>query len=203
MRLQDLHPTKRILLETVIKLMDTKSPEEILSDEVLSISGISKGSMYYHYKDWYEIIEDAICQRFRSYVDYSVELCEGALKNSKSRDELAKFLKEVTRATQKPEQVGARFARVRALSMATQSERMKLKLGEVQERLTQSLEDLFREAKERGWTAPDLNPRAVAVLVQAYTFGHVVDDITPNHMNSDSWYSLIDEVVEKVFFPTK
>ena len=63
MSLQTLHPTKRALLETVIKLMETKAPEEILSDEVLQISGISKGSMYYHYKDWYEIIEDAICER--------------------------------------------------------------------------------------------------------------------------------------------
>ena len=183
--------------------MDTKTPEEILSDEVLNISGISKGSMYYHYKDWFEIIEDAICERFGRYVDYSVELCEQAIRTAKSRDELAHVLKEVTRATQKPEQIGVRYARVRALSMATQSERMKNKLGEVQERLTQALADLFREAKERGWTAPDLNPRAVAVLVQAYTFGHVVDDITPNHMDIEAWYGVIDGIVEQVFFPAK
>ena len=201
--MERLHPTKRLLLETVIKLLDTKKPEEILSDEVLQISGISKGSMYYHYKDWYEIVEDAICERFGWYVDRSVELCQSALLTAKTRDDLVKQLKEVTRATQKPEQYETRLARVRAIAMAGRSERMRKKLGEVQERLTQALEDLFREAKERGWTDSNLEPRAVAVLVQAYTFGHIVDDFTPEHMNTEAWYKLIDDVVERVFFPSK
>ena len=203
MPLQSLHPTKRALLETVIEMMETKNPEEILSDEVLQKSGISKGSMYYHYKDWYEIIEDAICERFGRYVDRSVELCEYAIKTAKNRDELVAILKNVTRETQKPEQIQVRYGRVRAIAIATQSERMSKKLGEVQERLTQALEDLFREAKERGWADSSIDPRAVAVLVQAYTFGHVVDDFTPNHMDIEAWYRTIDGVVEKVFFPPK
>ena len=201
--MERLHPTKRLLLETVIKLLDTKKPEEILSDEVLQISGISKGSMYYHYKDWYEIIEDAICERFGRYVDRSVELCENAMNKSKTRDDLVNFLKQVTRETQKSEQLAIRYARVQAIAMASQSDRMKKKLGAVQERLTESLEDLFREAKERGWAKEGMNPRAVAVLVQAYTFGHVVDDFTPEHMEIEAWYRLIDQVVEDVFFPPK
>ena len=201
--MERLHPTKRLLLETVIKLLDTKKPEEILSDEVLQISGISKGSMYYHYKDWYEIIEDAICERFGRYVDKSVELCENAINKSKTRDDLVNFLKQVTRETQKPEQLAIRYARVQAIAMASQSDRMKKKLGAVQERLTESLEDLFREAKERGWAKEGMNPRAVAVLVQAYTFGHVVDDFTSEHMEIEAWYRLIDQVVENVFFPPK
>ena len=201
--MERLHPTKRLLLETVIKLLDTKKPEEILSDEVLQISGISKGSMYYHYKDWYEIIEDAICERFGRYVDRSVELCENAMNKSKTRDDLVNFLKQVTRETQKSEQLAIRYARVQAIAMASQSDRMKKKLGAVQERLTESLEDLFREAKERGWANEGMNPRAVAVLVQAYTFGHVVDDFTPEHMEIEAWYLLIDQVVEDVFFPPK
>ena len=203
MPLQGLHPTKRVLLETVIKLLETKEPDEILSDEVLSISGISKGSMYYHYKDWYEIVEDAICERFAWYVDRSVELCETALRNAKSRDDLMALLKGVTRDTQKPEQAAVRYARVRAIAMASQSERMKAKLGLVQERLTQALEDLFREAQERGWAPPEIEPRAVAVMVQAYTFGHIVDDFTPRHMSEAAWYAVVDGLVEKVFFPPK
>jgi len=196
-----MHPTKKVLLETVITLLDSKKPEEILSDEVLQISGISKGSMYYHYKDWYEIIEDAICERFGRYVDRSVELCEYAISTAKSRDELVAILKNVTRETQKPEQAEVRYARVRAIAMASQSERMKLKLGKVQEHLTEALEDLFREAKERGWADENVDSRSAAVLVQAYTFGHVVDDFTPEHVDIEAWYRLVDAVVEKVFFP--
>jgi AcrR family transcriptional regulator len=203
MPLQGLHPTKRVLLETVIKLLDDKEPNEILSDEVLQLSGISKGSMYYHYKDWYEIVEDAICERFAWYVDRSVELCEAALRGAKSRDDLMNLLKGVTRDTQKPEQAATRYARVRAIAMASQSERMRQKLGVVQERLTEALEDLFREAQERGWASKEIDPRAAAVMVQAYTFGHIVDDFTPSHMKEEAWYAVVDGLVEKVFFPPK
>ena len=125
------------------------------------------------------------------------------MNKSKTRDDLVNFLKQVTRETQKSEQLAIRYARVQAIAMASQSDRMKKKLGAVQERLTESLEDLFREAKERGWAKEGMNPRAVAVLVQAYTFGHVVDDFTPEHMEIEAWYRLIDQVVENVFFPPK
>ena len=203
MSASSLHPTKRMLLQTVVKLLDSKEPSDITSEEILSISGISKGSMYYHYKDFSEIIEDAICERFGWYVDRSVDLCEAALNSAKSREDLIATLKQVTRATQRGDEEDVRYARVRAIAMASGNERMRKKLGEVQERLTEALEDLFRETKECGWVSADIEPRAAAVLVQAYTFGNVVDDFTPEHMDRESWFSLIDAVVEKVLFASK
>ena len=174
-----------------------------IADHAITSSNYLKSNLKNHFNGQIEIIEDAICERFGRYVDRSVELCENAMQKSKTREDLINFLKQVTRETQKPEQLAIRYARVQAIAMASQSERMKLKLGDVQERLTESLEDLFREARERGWAEEEMNPRAVAVLVQAYTFGHVVDDFTPEHMNSNAWYRLIDQVVEGVFFPPK
>ena len=76
-----------------------------------------------------------------------------------------------------------------------------MSLGREQERLTEALADLFREAKERGWGNPNIEPRTAAVLVQAYTLGKIVDDFTEEHLNHEDWIKLIDDLVEKVIFP--
>jgi hypothetical protein len=70
-------------------------------------------------------------------------------------------------------------------------------LGKEQERLTEAFIDLFKEAQNKGWMSTDIDARAAAVFVQAYTVGRVVDDIAPEKVDPDAWISLIMVVVDK------
>ena len=203
MTMNTLHPTKQALISTVVELLNTKGPEEINSDEVLEFSGISKGSLYHHFQDFSELIEQALIVRFASFVDSSVEMLKKVITSSKSREELLVALKHVTRVTQAPEMRSNRIERISAISSAMRNERMADALGVEQERLTQALADLYRESQERGWGDPKIDPRVVGVMVQSYTIGKVVDDFTPEHMDGEAWSLVIDEVLEKVFFPKK
>ena len=54
-----MHPTKAVLVRTVVELLDTQMPSEIHADNVLEISGISKGSLYHHFEDLGELVETA------------------------------------------------------------------------------------------------------------------------------------------------
>ena len=198
-----LHPTKQALITTVMTLLDSKGPEGINSDEVLEASGVSKGSLYHHFQDFSELIEQALIFRFASFVDSSVEMLKEVITTAKSREELLVALKHVTRVTQSPEMKENRIERISAISSAMRNERMADALGVEQDRLTQALADLYRESQERGWGDPKIDPRVVAVMVQSYTLGKVVDDFTPEHMDGEKWSAVIDEVLEKVFFPRK
>jgi len=71
-------------------------------------------------------------------------------------------------------------------------------LGIEQERLTDSLADIVRELQARNWVRRSLDPRAVAILIQAYTIGRAVDDVTPNHVDPDAWVAVIDLVMDSV-----
>ena len=62
--LSNFHPTKRLLVETAVKMLDSKSPAEILAEEVLETSGVSKGSMYHHFEDLQELVEVAQVYRY-------------------------------------------------------------------------------------------------------------------------------------------
>jgi AcrR family transcriptional regulator len=200
---KSLHPTKQTLIDTVVTLMDTQPVMEINSDQVLEISGISKGSLYHHFEDFPELVESAMVTRFARSVDNSIMMLNEIINNSKSREEVVEGLKKVTRATQAEELMPHRAERVIAIAKAIRIPRMKDHLGEEQNRLTEALADLYRESVERGWADPAIDPRVVGVMVQAYTIGKIVDDITPTRMKAENWNSAIDLVLEKVFFPKR
>ena len=194
-----IHPTKALLIATTVELLDTKLPDEIAVDEILDKSGISKGSLYHHFEDLGELLEVAQVERYAAWVDRSVEALVNMLAKVKTKEDILKGLKLVTRFTQDPVYSKTRFQRARAIAAAEHNPRFRARLAEEQTRLTDALIDLINEARNKGLYASDFDAHAGAVLVQAYTLGMIVDDFVDNKMDPEEWYKLIDLVVEKVF----
>jgi AcrR family transcriptional regulator len=195
------HPTKAKLIATVVELMQSENPELVNVEHVLEISGISRGSLYHHFEDFSELLEAAQIDIFSIYVDLTVEKIGAVVQNAKSREDFIQGIKKVTRATQNPQLTTMRAQRIGAIALATGNERFKKALGLEQERLTDSIADLFREGQEKNLAESFFDPRVAAVFIQAYTLGRIVDDITPNHVDPDAWNALIDSIVEGVFIP--
>jgi AcrR family transcriptional regulator len=193
------HPTKERLISVTMSMMDGDRPDKVHIDEVLLQSGISKGSLYHHFDDFSELIEAAMISRFSILVDASIGLIEKVVHDSKDRVEFMAGLRHVTRATQDPSLSANRFERARALGMAGSNLRFRSALAVEQDRLTSALEDLFRESQNRGWLSTRFNPHAGAVMVQAYTLGQVINDVSDNSYNNDDWVALIDLVLDRVF----
>jgi len=195
------HPTKEALIHTVLELLETQSVDVISSDEVLEKSGISKGSMYHHFEDFSDLLEHAQVARFASYVDRSIDSIS-ALLVIQDKAEFEEGLQGVTRYTQSEALKESRLHRVTAISRAGVSERMRVHLAEEQARLTAALADLFREVVNRGWGNPQLEPQTLAVFIQAYTIGIVVNDYVDEKMNMENWLWLIDTIMSDVLMKT-
>jgi len=192
------HPTRDKLVVTVVELLKTFRPDQISVEQVLEESGVSRGSLYHHFEDFYELLEAAEIENFSTYVDLSIEPLSRVIHESKTLEQVIAGIHRGTEVTQHPTVLAIRFQRIQALSRSYGNERFHKALGREQERLTSALADLVREAQEKGWFRKDLDARAAAVLVQAYTLGKVVDDITDVHMGENAWVSLIDDIVLNV-----
>jgi AcrR family transcriptional regulator len=176
-------------------LLDQKAPEQINVDEVLNVSGISKGSLYHHFEDFSDLLEVAYLRRFAAYVDLSSDSIAEIIATSTSRDELLNGLREITRRTQAPDLASLRLERLRAIGLAGGNERFRARLAVEQQRLTDALADLVREAQVKGWCRPDFDPHVIAVFIQAYTLGRVLDEISENPVDNDQWVAFIDHMV--------
>jgi len=196
---KNAHPTKVALVNTVVELLENHRADEITSEQVLEISSISKGSLYHHFIDFSALIDTARVIRYSRWVDRSIQLLTDVTTSTKTREEFFAGLTEVTKLTQSPSSRSSRFERARILGLAEGNPRLMHDLGEEQQRLTDSITDLVREGQERGYMRKDLDASAIAVLIQAYTLGRIVDDVTVNHVDPEKWIQLISEVVEKGF----
>ena len=110
------HPTKRLLVETAAKLLESKAPSEVLAEEVLEISGVSKGSLYHHFEDLQDLVETAQVYRYSKWIDASIDYLTNNVVTARSKDELRKALRNLTMLTQSDERMDARAERARALA---------------------------------------------------------------------------------------
>jgi len=194
-----IHPTKAKLIEATSKLLKTVDRAHLTSDMILEESGISKGSLYHHFEDLEELIEAALIQRYARWVDASIEIMTQILTTGNSSEEIYKQLVEITKNTQSDEYLAVRQNRIDVLSRAGSSKRFAKLLGEEQQRLTDALTDLIREAQERGFYRKEIDARAIAVLIQAYTIGKIVDDFNENKVDPEAWVNLINTIIRTVF----
>ena len=192
---QAIHPTKARLIETTAQLLESHFPQDIQVDEILEKSGISKGSLYHHFEDLGELLEAAQVTRYAIWVDRSIGLMTPLLSEAKTRDDIIESLGRATVYTQSSEYKSTRFNRARTLANSESSERFHRALGAEQERLTAALEDLVQEAKNKGLFKAEVDSRAVAIFIQSYTLGKIVDDITPMPISQEIWDNFIVDML--------
>ena len=199
MPLRNLHPTGVELVKACDRLLDIKRPDQINTEEIFSESGISKGSLYHHFVDLPDLIETTLIYRYSKWIDLSIQAMSSLLSSAKSAKALKEALFQITFATQKDSLKNVRIERARIFAEAQQNSRLSEKLIAETERMTTSIEDLVREVIDRKLFKPGLNARAIAVFIQSYTLGLIVNDFTTNKVTFEDWTSLINQIIGELF----
>jgi len=199
MPLRELHPTGIELVLTVNRLLDSKRSDQISTDEVLTESGISKGSLYHHFDDLQDLVETTLIYRYAKWIDLSIKRMSELLNTAKTAEDLKKSLFEITYATQKDSLKDMRVERARIFAEAQNNSRLSEKLIQETERMTTSIEDLIREVIDRKLFKSNLDARTVAIFIQAYTLGLIVNDFTQDKVSYENWTSLINRIIAEIF----
>lgn len=190
-----VHPTKTALIDTVVSMLVSMPVEEITCDAVLAASGISRGSLYYHFSDFGDLIEHALAVRFAGWVDDIIFGLESVVNNSTSKPDFRDRLLAATYATRSHALLN-RLERAIPFAAAANSERFRAALGAEQQRLTNAHITVLRHAQQKGWVADDVDLTSVAVLVQAISLGLVVDQIAVEPVVPQVWDTLLRSVLD-------
>ena len=193
------HPTHEKLVAATVDLMRDHLPEAISADMILEKSGVAKGSLYHHFNDLSDLVEVALTRSFSRVVDSNIAVMRDLLSKARTKEDFFQATVQFNILTQKPERRDARFERVRLLGLAYKNPRFSARLAAEQQRLTEAYADLFRFAQSKGWMDSDFDPRAAAVLIQAYTLGKAVDDVVADPVAEEAWNSIIIKIVTHAF----
>jgi AcrR family transcriptional regulator len=201
---RSIHPTKEKLIETMISLMDEHALASILVDDVLRESNISKGSLYHHFENFDDLVEAALIARFAAGVDSSIYLVSEAVNGAKSSEELLEKIVLVTSATQGRTRSKFRLERARVIGLSVNSPKLLESLEREQYRLTTAMADIVREGQEKGWVSKVFDAKTIAVFLQAYTLGRVIDDVAgkDQQIDSNDWNDVVNTAVKALLTPS-
>lgn len=196
---KDFHPTKVQLIEVAVKFLDENRGQRPTVDEVLAISGISRGSLYHHFADYEELIQEAELVQFSRFVEVTSTQMSGLLGSVHSPAELRDALFAITVATQSNNGAKSRLLRSRIIGDAEHNIEFQKKLQVEVDRLTDTLEVLIQAAIDKGWFKKTYPARVIAVFIQAYTLGKVLNDLSANKVAEADWNTLINNIIADQF----
>ena len=192
--MRDIHPTKVRLTEVAAALIDEHGSQGFTVEQLLEKSNISKGSLYHHFEDFHDVIRQAQVMRFARYVEEDIQALTAVLLVSSSREDMFDRLDLISRATHDAARSVRRADRIEILAGARHSEKMKNALAPTQARLTVAIADLVREMKTKNFVSEDLDSTAVAVFIQAYSLGLIVNDVSNDQVDLEKWHALISRM---------
>lgn len=191
------HATKQLMLDTVSTMFETTNPGSLTSEQVLAKARVSSGSMYHHFEDFSDLIEQALCIEYEKYTSRTIDILLEVNEQSKTVKQFAKGLAEARSISYGPAHERNRILRIWAIAYASDSDRMCQRLGKVQERLNAKFATFIKGGQDLGFFSKEVDPLLYGVFVQAYNLGTVITNLPNAPIENDVWMKLLDRVSQK------
>jgi len=189
------HPTRERLLEITVELIGEVGLEAVDIAEVLRRADVTTGALYHHFRDVPHLLEEAMARRFPMGVEESLTMIRQGLEAATTLEEYLAFMSTLTEVSQAAENRPRRMERAHYLALAFGSDSLHDVIAQQQAEITEELTTVLAAVQQRGWMRKELNPKAVAVFIQAYTLGRIIDDITDDPVDPADWNRLIVTVM--------
>lgn len=196
--MRDVHPTKALLLSTAVELIDESGPQGFTVETLLERSSISKGSLYHHFEDFGDLVDQAQIKRFSRYIDEDIDVLSRTLTAATTREDLRARVRAAVIGSHGQSRAKARADRAVILGSSMGSEKFRKSLGAEQQRLTDAIADVIRELQERGLAPKRISPAVVSTFVQAYSLGRILDDVAERPVSGDDWADVVLLALEEI-----
>jgi AcrR family transcriptional regulator len=138
----------------------------------------------YHFETRERLIAEAHARRFGATMNADNEVATAAVSKVSTPDEVRAIASKMTTSILTAERAAARRVRVAAIGYAIANDDLHQSISAEHTRLIDEFTDVFALVAEKGLLKPGLDPRAVATMASAYTFGLVLTDFderAPKH----------------------
>jgi len=189
------HPTHRALIDCGVELAKEFGMYGFTAEQLLTTSGISKGSLYHHFEDFVDLIECVQVRIFTEYVELDISAIQRALDAATDRDKFVNLISLITRTALQPQRSMNRIQRARIISATQGRERFAARISHEQQLLNDQMTRVIIVGQERGWVSSHFDAKALALFVQGYVFGLILNDVAEERVESEKLIAVIDSVI--------
>ena len=195
MRKTTEHATHRALVDCGVELAKEFGMYGFTVEQLLSTSGISKGSLYHHFEDFVDLVECVQVRIFTEYVELDISAIQVALDAATDREKFFNLISLITRTAVQPQRSISRIQRARIISATQGRERFAARIGHEQKLLNDQMTRAISVGQERGWISPHFDAQALAIFVQGYAFGLILNDVAKERVEPEELAAVIDSVI--------
>ena len=172
-------------------------------EDVIEKTGISKSSLYLHFGDRDGLVAAAYAELFTIDTNRNISQAIAAFSTVESYEQLDSIIGLLVEAlVQTPGDV--RWNRIDVLAAARHRPEFLARITEAQTRMNSALEEVFRVQQTLGNVRKDMDPREMAVLIQAVSFGRLFRDIDSRMKKDDlTQWAELTTAVYKLFMTVK
>jgi AcrR family transcriptional regulator len=195
-----VHSSARKLLDATLELLETTPIELVHLSKVLERCGVSHGSLYHHFEDFSDLVEQAAVERFAKGLNDSLSAISQLLDSTDATD-FRRRTEEVILLFHDQSRRPFRLARLDTLGALAGRPRLAERISRAQQVAIRKQADYYAEFQRRGWFRNDVDPLALSTFTTATFLGRVVDDILEEPVDPDEWSNVAMKAFVAVLFP--
>jgi len=178
-------------LAVVGVILDEGGEASLRLADVSRRSGVSIGSLYHHFESREGLIRAARERQFLQSLPTDADEVANLLATSSTPAQFAAGLEEIILSTQSPDRAANRLRRVELIGAAASRPELLDAISATQTMVLDIGEALAEAFRERGWLREGVEPRSVALFVQAITLGRVLGDLDKRGVDEEAWSRLL------------
>lgn len=183
--------TRERVIDVVVGLLEDGGEVAVTIDEVRDRSDVSVGSIYHHFGDRDGLIVAAQIRRFARFAEAEIAALSTIVERADHVAEFRRAIRQLTWHAASEVRVAARWGRIGVLASTVGRPALMHEVRVVQTRLIDELQAHIAQGQARGFFRHDLDPRAVAVFVEAYSIGVALNDLDEHRVDERDWQQVV------------
>lgn len=189
------------LLAAAVAHLDTRGEAGLRVTDIAAEAGVAIGLIRHHFGSRDGLVAAAQQRRVEGATREDLEGGRALLTQVADNEALLTRLAELTRAVIDRDRADIRLARFAAIATAHGRPEARESIGATLGELLDDLSVLIMEAQLRGLVRRDLDARAVATFLQAYSLGLIVHDLDPKEPDASKLTDVIVTAVRAILGP--
>ena len=184
------------LIDSTLFMIDRDGVDGARLKDIVEHADMTTGSLYWFFKNRRALINAALAERYVRKMRTLTNLVTEAFSHSADFNDPLLIMNEITVQPNLPDRVDARAERVQVLAAALEDPVLAKHVADIQRQLLKQISDIVKEAQIQKFIRPDVDPYAVAVMLQSTAIGLASVDLAKDLMpNLTAWNDLMNIVV--------
>ena len=187
------------LIDSTLFMIDRDGIDGARLKDIVEHADMTTGSLYWFFKNRRALINAALAERFVRKMRSLTDLVADAFSKDADLGDPMLILNEITVQPNQPDRVEARAERVQVLAAALEDPVLAKHVADIQRQLLTQISEIIKEAQIKKVVRSDVDPYAVAVMMQSTAIGLASVDLAKDLMpDLKAWNDLMSVVVSSL-----